>query len=74
MTKARQRERAKRRKHRHHIIQRMPIENVRAYVNGIEKPLKSWDGKRVQFCEPPPEGAIIIIKVGDILMEGIKCK
>lgn len=74
MTKARQRERAKRRKNAAPALQGIPMHMVHGYVNGIEKPINFWDGKRIRFVEPPPKGAIITIQVDTKVMEGIKCK
>ena len=70
MTKARQRERAKRRKEFAHI----PMSQVHGYVDGVEKPIQYWDGKRIQFVEPPPEGAVVTIMVGNKAVEGNKCQ
>ena len=61
MTKARQRERAKRRKE----FALIPMSKVHGYVNGVEKPIQYWDGKRIQFVTPPPEGAIVTIVIDD---------
>lgn len=70
MTKARQRQRAQRRKE----FSRIPMSFVHGYVDGVEKPIKYWDGKRIQFVEPPPEGAVITILVDAKIMEGKKCQ
>lgn len=75
MTKARQRERAKRRKE----FARIPINRVHGFVDGVEKPIRYWDGKRIQFVEPPPPDAKVTIIIEDMkkgkatLMEGDKC-
>lgn len=70
MTKARQRERAKRRKE----FARIPMSCVHGYVDGVEKPIKYWDGRRIQFVEAPPEGAVVTIMVDAKLVEGKKCQ
>lgn len=70
MTKARQRERAKRRKE----FASIPISAVHGFVDGVEKPIRYWDGKRIQFVEPPPEGAVVTILVDDKHMESKKCQ
>lgn len=70
MTKARQRQRAQRRKE----FSRIPMSFVHGYVDGVEKSIKYWDGKRIQFVEPPPEGAVITILVDAKIMEGKKCQ
>ena len=69
MTKARQRERAKRRKE----FAAIPISQVHGYVDGVEMPIKYWDGKRIQFVEPPPANAVVTIMVGKKTVEGNKC-
>ena len=76
MTKARQRERAKRRKD----FAAIPMSCVHGFVDAVEKPIKYWDGKRIQFVEAPPEGAVVTIIIDNkqtkkmTLMEGDKCK
>lgn len=74
MTKARQRERAKRRKE----FARIPMSCVHGFVNGVEQPIQYWDGKRIQFVTPPPEGSIVTIVIDDPkgkrqVKEGIPC-
>ena len=70
MTKSRQNERAKRRKE----FKRIPISCVHGYVDGVEKPIRYWDGKRIQFVEAPPEGAVVTILIDKKIMEGKKCQ
>lgn len=74
MTKARQRERAQRRKLIARNIAKVPMENVHCFVNGIEEPINFWDGKKVRFVTPPPDGAEIVIKVDTTAHVGVKCK
>lgn len=75
MTKARQRERAKRKKLIAATLRKVPMSAVHGFVNGVEWPLKSWDGNRIQFHEPPPKGAVVTISIDTTkkVMEGIKC-
>jgi hypothetical protein len=75
MTKSRQRERAKRRKE----FARIPMSCVHGFVDGVEHPIRYWDGKRIQFVTAPPEGSIVTIVVDDPkkgrkVMEGDKCQ
>lgn len=74
MTKARQRERAKRRKE----FAAIPMSCVHGFVDGVEQPIQYWDGKRIQFVTPPPEGSIVTIvvddpKLGKRITEGKPC-
>lgn len=75
MTKARQRERAKRKKLIAKNLRAVPMSAVHGFVNGVEWPIKSWDGHKIQFHEPPPEGAVVHIAIDTTkkVMEGIKC-
>jgi len=75
MTKARQRERAKRKKLIARHLAAVPISAVHGFVNGVEWPLKSWDGHKIQFHQPPPEGAVVTIHIDTTkkTLEGIKC-
>lgn len=70
MTKARQRERANRRKLVARNLEKVPMSSVHAYIDGVEHPINYWDGKRIRFVTPPPEGAEVIIKVDTKLHEG----
>lgn len=76
MTKARQRERAKRKKLIAQHLKAVPISAVHGFVNGVEWPLKSWDGHKIQFHKPPDEGDIVTIRIDTTknVMEGIRCK
>lgn len=75
MTKTRQSARAKRRKLARRNLKLIPMSAVHGYVNGVEQPIQYWDGQKIQFKVPPPEGAIVTIKI-DVtkkVMEGVKC-
>lgn len=76
MTKTRQSARKKRRKLAAQNLKLVPISAVHGFVNGIEQPINYWDGKKIRFVTPPPEGAIITITIDTTkqAMEGIKCR
>ena len=48
---------------------------VHGFINGVEHPIKFWDGKNIQFESPPPEGAVVHIQIDTTkkVYEGIKC-